>query len=97
MPAVPQWRDYLTRVYQACLSNYENLFIGDGALYGGKEGHKRLAREIGPALRDFSEADSREILQTSYSFLYVRLCDLRPILDAKEWINEMQKGMNHYF
>ena len=56
-----------------------------------------MAREIGPALRDFSEADSREILQTSYSFLYVRLCDLRPILDAKEWINEMQKGMNHYY
>lgn len=57
-----------------------------GGLYGGVDGHKRLAREIGYALNDFDEKDRKEICQASYGRLYVKNCALRPTMDAKEWI-----------
>jgi len=81
--------DYIERIYMACMANYENLFILDGALYKGVEGHKRLAREIGYALNDFPYDEAMSILQSSYSGIYVRACLLKPILDAKEWNEEI--------
>lgn len=75
------------------LRNMRNA-IGDklvhpDSIYSGVEGHKRLAREIGPALNDFDEKGQEEILHGSYSTIYVVGCNLKPILDAKEWTREI--------
>ena len=59
------------------------------SIYFGIEGHKRLARECGYALNDFCESDRAGILSASYGKLYVKHCNLKPILDAKEWMELM--------
>lgn len=62
------------------------------SVYFGKAGHLRLARECGAALNDFDSAGQKAILTGSYGMIYVSGCNLKPVLDAKEWISEMQKG-----
>ena len=62
------------------------------SIYYGKDGHLQLARECGYALNDFDETGQREILSGSYGMIYVTGCVLKPILDAKEWVEEMKKG-----
>ncbi len=79
--------EYMRRMFRAC----GNKLIADG-LYGNRDGHLRLAREIGAALPDFNDEGQKEILSSSYSVIYVRACLLRPILDAKEWVGAMQLG-----
>lgn len=66
--------------------------INPDSVYYGKEGHLRFARECGYALNDFNKQGQREILSGSYSAIYVIGCSLKPILNAKEWINEMERG-----
>jgi len=79
--------EYMSGIYAAC----GDKLMTEG-LYSGKEGHLRLAREIGVALHDFDPKEQHDILLASYSCIYVRACFLRPVLDAKEWIKEMLKG-----
>lgn len=62
------------------------------SIYFGREGHLWLARECGYVLNDFDEVGQKEILSGSYGMIYVTGCELKPILDAKEWIEEMKKG-----
>lgn len=62
------------------------------SIYSGKSGHMRFARECGHALNDFSNMDQKQLLQVSYSRLYVRACFLKPLLNASEWIQAMIKG-----
>lgn len=59
--------------------------ITPGGLYGGREGHLRLARECGFALNDFDAAGQKEIMTASYGTVYVTGCRLKPLLSAKEW------------
>lgn len=66
-----------------------DMLINPNSIYSGKTGHKRFARECGYALNDFDEANRREIVAASYGKLYVKHCDLKPILDAKQWIKIM--------
>ena len=79
------------------LDNMDNaigtLLIEPDGIYSGREGHERFARECGYALNDFCESDRTEIASASYGKLYVKHCNLKPILDAKEWINEMRSTM----
>lgn len=63
--------------------------VNPDSIYYGEDGHKRFARECGVALNDFDEVDRKEIVSASYSRLYVKHCNLKPILDAKEWIEIM--------
>jgi hypothetical protein len=79
--------EYMAKMRQAC-----GVKLVHGGLYGGRDGHLRLAREIGYALNDFNDNQQRHILTSSYSVIYVRACFLNPTLDAKDWINEMIKG-----
>jgi len=74
-------------IYKAC-----GVQLISNGLYSGREGHLRLAREIGYALRDFSREEQTEIIKSSYSTIYVRACFLKPILDAKDWIGEIIKA-----
>ena len=76
---------YMNEIYNAI----GDKLINPSSIYFGRDGHIRLAREIGPALDDFQEKDQQEIVHGSYSYIYVRCCNLKPILDAKEW----QKAM----
>ena len=62
------------------------------SIYYGKDGHLRLVRECGYALNDFCETGQKEILSGSYGMIYVTGCNLKSILDAKEWIEEMKRG-----
>lgn len=87
---VTEAKEYLSNMRNAVCNN--NKLIDPDSIYSGKEGHLRLARECGYALNDFNEEGEREILHGSYSSIYVIGCDLKPLLDAKEWINEMLKG-----
>ncbi len=64
------------------------------SLYAARKGHLRLAREIGYALNDFSEKEQKDIIHGSYGMVYVIACNLKPILSAKEWINEIVKGQS---
>jgi hypothetical protein len=80
--------DYMSRI----LSAAGTKLIDGNPLYSGREGHLRLAREIGAALRDFSAKEQETIRSSSYSVIYVRSCYLQPILDARDWIAEIDKG-----
>lgn len=66
-----------------------DLLINPNSLYYGRDGHERFARECGYALNDFNEEDRKEICSASYGKLYVKHCNLAPLLNAKEWISIM--------
>ena len=81
-------KEYMNKMYLAI----GDKLVNPNSIYSGKEGHLRLAREMGCVLNDFTEQGRDEILKSSYSVIYVRGANLKPILDAREWINEMLKG-----
>jgi len=81
--------DWMNRMYRACMHSGALLH---GGAYSGKENHLKFARETGYSLTDFDEQAQQEILKCSYSVIYVRACDLKPLLNAKQWIAEMKKG-----
>lgn len=78
--------EYMTRMKNAVGSH----LINPDSIYYGEEGHRRFARECGYALNDFDEEGQNEILHGSYGSIYVIGCALKPILDAKEWIQIMR-------
>ena len=88
MFGIKEAEDYMSKMRSA-VSNHLN---NPDSMYYGKDGHLRLARECGVALNDFDEAGQKEILSSSYGMIYVIGCKLKPILDAKEWTSEMEKG-----
>ena len=77
-------QDYMDRIRQAAGTQ-----LVTDTIYGGREGHLRFARECGVALRDFEPEERDDIIHSGYSTVYVRACFLKPILSAKEWVNEM--------
>ncbi len=83
-------KEYLNKMYLAI----GDKLVNPDSIYSGKEGHLRLARETGYALSDFTEKGRDEVLKSSYSSIYVRGTNLKPILDAKEWTDEMLEGYN---
>lgn len=85
-------KEYMNKMYNAI----GDKLINPSSIYFGREGHVRLAREIGPALLDFSEKARKEIVHGSYSIIYVRCCNLKPILDAKEWQKIMLNSEEEY-
>ena len=64
--------------------------LNPDSIYFGLEGHKRLARECGFALNDFDEKDRDEILHSSYSRIYIIGCNLKPLMDASQWMRIMR-------
>jgi hypothetical protein len=80
--------DYMSQIYSATGTK----LIDGHPLYSGIDGHIRLAHEIGAALPDFTPSEQQTILSASYSAVYVRACNLRPILDARGWIREIING-----
>lgn len=76
---------YMDSIYQVI---GDKLISGE-SIYSGRDGHIRFAHECGYALNNFNENERKELLKSSYSALYVRGCNLKPILNAKEWIEAM--------
>lgn len=66
----------------------------EGGFYAGIEGAKRLARECGPAILDFGEYGEKNIGST-YGAICVIAYNLKPPIDAKIWLKELKKGMDH--
>ena len=58
--------------------------------YVGEEGAKRFAREVGPCLLDFPDAEPG----ATYSGICVIAYGLKPPIDAKTWLTELHKGMD---
>lgn len=90
MFGVKKAEEYMQNMRSAVVQHLNN----PNSINFGREGHLRLARECGVALNDFNETGQRAILFGSYGMIYVTGCNLKPILDAKEWINEMRSTMN---
>lgn len=80
-------KDYMYKMRQAVGTH----LINPDSMYFGKQGHLRFAREFGYGLNDFDKDGQNTILHGSYSSVYVIGCNLKPLLDAKEWIGEMRK------
>ena len=62
-------------------------------LYAGKEGCLRLAREYGSCLSDYSKKEAKDALQSSYALICVVGYSMRPPVDAREWVKEVEKAM----
>lgn len=88
MFGIKEAEDYMSKMRSAVGHHLNN----PDSIYYGKAGHLRLARECGVALNDFDDAGQKVILSGSYGMIYVSGCNLKPILDAKKWISEMQNG-----
>lgn len=84
-------KDYLHKMRCAVGSH----LIDPDSIYSGLSGHLRFARECGYALNDFGKLGQEHILHASYGEIYVIGCNLKPLLDAKEWINEMRKSIKN--
>lgn len=82
-----KFNDWMTSVSNAA----KRHCLDPDGLYYGVEGAKRLARECGPALLDFPDGE-RQIWST-YSGICVRAYDLKPPIDAKTWLTEMNVGI----
>ena len=63
-------------------------------LYSGREGALRLAREYGYGLADYSDKEAFDALGRSYGLICVIGYDLKPPVDAKEWVREVREAMN---
>ena len=61
--------------------------------YSGREGALRLAREYGYGLAEYPEKEAFDALGRSYGMICVIGYDLKPPLDAKDWVREVQKEM----
>jgi hypothetical protein len=84
-------KEYTDNVLQALFFNHENLI----QLYTNDEkGALRLAREYGYGLNDFPAKERDDMIHDSYSSLCVRFYDLKPPINAKEWIQEIKKMIN---
>ena len=79
--------EYTNNLLQSLFSNYNNLI----QLYNGENGALRLAREYGYGLNDFNIKEREDVIKSSYSVLCVRFYNLKPPIDAKKWINEINK------
>jgi hypothetical protein len=80
--------EYMNKMYVAI----GDKLINPESIFSGRDGHLRMAREIGVALADFTEKEQRELFTSSYSSIYVRGCRFKPVLNNNEWIAEMRKG-----
>lgn len=83
--------------YTNNLLNALNIYINNNngyGLYEGIEGSLRLAREYGYGLKDYSEKERLSMTHSSYGSLCVRFYNLKPPIDAKIWIAEINKIIN---
>ena len=80
--------EYTDNLYNALLSNaYLREF------YSGEKGCKRLAREYGVGLYDYSSKEQLSEIRKSYAYICVRFYDLKPPIDNKVWVKSIMEGI----
>lgn len=62
-------------------------------LYHGAEGCRRLAREVAPALLDFKDFETNELIKCTYSGICVIAYNLKPPVDAGKWIGWIRERL----
>lgn len=60
-------------------------------LYGGIDGRKRLAREIGGSLADSDPSEAEEQIRINYDSLLIGT-SLRPLVDKKTWDDSVREA-----
>ena len=65
--------------------------FGQDSPYYGRDGCMRLAREYGYGLRGYAEKEAVDALRSSYSLICVIGYNLKPPVDAKEWVMEVER------
>ena len=82
--------DFNSWMRHTAMAASSHCYTPDSIFYG-PEGAKRLGRECGPALLDFGEYGLEHISAT-YSAICVIAYQLRPPIDAKEWLKAVREG-----
>jgi hypothetical protein len=82
-------KEYTDKMYNVLMGNRQNLM----SIYEGKNGALRLAREYGYGLNDFTEKERKDIIGSTYGALCVRFYNLKPPIDAKQWVTEIIKSI----
>lgn len=82
------FRDWMRRVAGAAMCHCAD----ENGLYHGREGALRLARECGPAIPCFHKYGEKNIGAT-YGAICVIAYNLKPPIDADEWLNALREGM----
>jgi len=87
-----QFNDYVSRLRDSAYRHCQ-----PGGMYDGTGGAKRLAREIGFALSDFTndEREIRDLISRTYSCICVMVYHLKPPIDASVWAKEMFVGAHN--
>lgn len=91
-PKVPEKANFGEWMIRTRLAASRHCY-GDG-IFAGAEGAKRFARECGPALLDFEDAkhSADGLAQSTYSGICVIAYQLRPPVDADEWLKNIREG-----
>ena len=84
------FRKWMSSVARAAI----HLCYSPGDMYFGPEGCKRLARECGYAIPDFTldRKEQDHLISSTYSAICVIAYRLNPPMSSKEWINGMREG-----
>ena len=82
--------EYTREVGLALVSSIGRL--GQDSPYYGQDGCLRLAREYGYGLRGYAEKEAVDALRSSYGLICVIGYNLKPPVDAKEWVAEVEKA-----
>lgn len=63
-------------------------------IYYGPEGCRRLARECGYAIPDFTlnRDEQNSLMSSTYSCICVIAYNLKPPIDSKDWLKNMREG-----
>jgi hypothetical protein len=81
--------------YTQKVGNVLPIALHNTNIYHGREGALRLAREYGYGLNDSPYHEAKEALQASYGIICVKGYNLKPPIDAKEWVNAAMSKMKH--
>lgn len=77
--------------YMGSVSRAARHLCRDGGIYAGREGAERFAREVGYAVEDYAKIGD-DAVRGSYSGICVIAYDLKPPVDAKDWIKWVNEG-----
>jgi hypothetical protein len=84
-------REYMLKLKEAIQSNYQNWRSHN---YTDLPGQKKFAREFGFGLNDFKDRkEVEDTIKSSYSTLYICLFGMSPLMNAKEWMDEIRSEL----
>ena len=84
------FRHWMRSIASAAISHC----LDPEGVYFGPDGAKRLARECGYAIPDFTlnKREQDDLISMTYSTICVIAYNLKPPIDASDWLGEMRNG-----